>query len=279
MFAANSVRSKQIRRITTPERPFSSIDPMEYRIPLERPDNPTGELICMHHAGGASHFFKDWDEYFERALAITAIELPGRGRRFGEEIPDRLERVADEIADELADSDLGNHGPVVLFGHSLGAVIGYEVARRLGDNPGAFAHFVASGAGAPRAERSLETLHILEDDELLERLREMGGTPPKVLENPELMELFLPVIRADLQLLETHVPEDPAPLDVPITAIGGNTDERTSDGRLDKWRNFTKREFAIRWFPGGHFYLEDHLSEILGWLEAHLAESGAFDLI
>lgn len=243
-------------------------------VELHRPAAAVGDLVCFHHAGGASRAYREWHRHLQRPLAITGVELPGRGRRFGEPIPDSLHVLADDIAEKFTEIDLVD-GACIIFGHSLGGVLGFEVAKRLEESGGEvdLDRLVVSGT-APTQAPPEPPRHQLSDSELLAELEGMGGTPSEVLEQDELMELYLPVIRQDFRLVETYEFEEEDHLETSITALGGESDPNLEGENLTDWEEFTTREFQSHWFPGGHFYLESSERQVVTWLESHLVETG-----
>jgi medium-chain acyl-[acyl-carrier-protein] hydrolase len=182
------------------------------------------------------------------------VLLPGRGRRLREPAEHEVGRLIDALAPAvrpLADR------PLACFGHSLGALLAFEVVRAWRSADGFQpAHLFVSGSHAPQAPRSRPSLSGLPDAEFLSALREIGGTPPQVLAHPELVALILPALRGDFALAETYRYRPGAPLATPLTAFGGEDDHRAAPLALEAWREQTSQSFEVRLFPGGHFYLE-----------------------
>ena len=154
--------------------------------------------------------------------------------------------------------------PFALFGHSLGASIGYELARRLhrDGGPRPLRLFV-SGRHAPHRPMSRGPIHHLPDGEFLSELGKLEGTPQKVFENAELMALFMPILRADLQLAETYSLAAAQPLACPISAYGGLEDSDASREELQHWRAYTESGFELRQFPGNHFFLSSSQDRVI----------------
>jgi medium-chain acyl-[acyl-carrier-protein] hydrolase len=163
-------------------------------------------------------------------------------------------------------------GPFALFGHSFGALVAFEVARELrrrgGPEP---AHLFISARRGPRRPDPVPPLHGLSDDRFLAEVRSRyGGIPDAVLEEPELLALLLPTLRADLQAVETYTSEPDTPLEVPMTAFGGLNDPWASLEDLEAWADETRGRFHITRFPGGHFYLNESEAALLEALETQL---------
>lgn len=148
--------------------------------------------------------------------------------------------------------------PFAFFGHSLGAIVSFEVSRLLRrEHQREPQHLFVSGSGAPQTSRVGQALHDLPDSRFLKGLRELDGTPREILESNELMQLLLPTLRADFAISETYVYRPEPPLDCPITAFGGLQDQEVSRKRLEAWRNQTNAAFSLQMFAGDHFFLHD----------------------
>ena len=224
-------------------------------------------LVCLPFAGGMAQSFYSWAAPLSPVAELCAIALPGRGTRVQEPPIDRM----DELTAAVSDAVRGLlDRPFALFGHSMGALLAYELAREL-ERSGAAAplRLFVSGFRAPHLPARADPLHVLPDDELVAQLDDFGGTPPKVMESSDLMGLFLPPARADLAACETYVHEPGPALATSITAFGGRSDRMVTEYELRAWAEHTAGEFNVRMFDGGHFYLrerEAEFVEVLGWL-------------
>jgi len=233
-------------------------------------------LFCFPHAGGAASSYFNWPAALD-GVDVLAVQPPGREGRLAEppiaDMPTLLERLVAAVQPHLDRRFL-------FFGHSMGALVAFELARelrRLGlPSP---ARLYVSGRRAPTVPNTETPLHVLPDDQLADELnRRFGGLPAAILAEPELMALFLPIIRADLTVLERHAFEPDPVLDLPVTALGGQDDTRASEGDLAAWRVLTSAGFAVRRFPGGHFYLHDRRDAFLRAFASMLATDLATDL-
>lgn len=215
---------------------------------------PRLRMLMFPYGGAGTAAFRAWTRLIPRDAQLGLVQLPGRESRFAERPAERIEDNADPIADAL--ERLVADVPTVFFGHSMGALLAYEVARRL-EARGARgpALLLASGHRAPHLPYPRPPVHGLSDDELLERLRELNGTPQAVLADRELLRLFLPTIRADLRACETYVHRPGPPLSCPITAYGGLSDRHVPRAALEAWAGHTRGAFTVRLFPGDHFFL------------------------
>ncbi|HEX7175429.1 MAG TPA: thioesterase II family protein [Pyrinomonadaceae bacterium] len=219
--------------------------------------NPQAELrlFCFPYAGGGETIFRRWPSHLPSTIEVCAAQLPGRGRRMKEPPRTRLSTLAREIAD-AARPYLDK--PFALFGHSMGAVIAFELARLLRRETGtAPLRLFVSGHRAPQIPKSVPSIHNLPEEDFFEELRRFNGTPAEVLEHRELMGLMLPLLRADFELIETYTYTDAEPLDCPITAFGGERDVSVSRAELERWREQTAANFFLHMFEGDHFFLNE----------------------
>lgn len=227
-------------------------------------------LFCFHHAGGSAAVFRNWSDGLGD-LEVHAIQLPGRGSRFREAPRVRLRDLAREVAEGIAPL---LQGPYALFGHSFGGLVAFEVARELvRRGEGKPVHLFVSGRRGPRLPEPAPPIHGLGEAALLREVdARYGAIPEAVLREPELLQMLLPALRADLEALETYAYQPEAPLDCPITALGGVDDPWATAPELEAWRHETTADFTLRRFAGGHFYLKAEeplvLEEILSRLAA-----------
>ena len=228
---------------------------MRFLIPIPRSD-AVARLICFPHAGGAASAFLPWARALvDRPIEIAAAQLPGRGDDAGERPGVDLDRVVDGLADAIVPL---SDRPYALFGHSLGGLVAFELARRLRDRRNAGpAHLFVSGAFAPQIPANSAPLRFIEGDTaFLEAVAaKYGGVPKIVLEQADLRSALVPALRADLALTETYTYRSAPRLTCPITAYAGASDPIVSEEGLAGWRDQTTGEFTLRLFPGHHFYL------------------------
>ncbi len=187
------------------------------------------------------------------------MELPGRGTRIKDAPFTRMEPLVEAIALALL-PELDK--PFAFFGHSMGALVSFELARLLrkrGDRQ--LSNLSISGRGAPQIPDPEPPIHALPEAEFVEKLRGYNGTPSEVLTNAELMQLFLPILRADFELIETYVYKNEPAFDFPISAFGGLQDFKASRENLSSWDRHTTAAFDLQMFPGDHFFL--HSAEAL----------------
>lgn len=218
-------------------------------------------LFCFPYAGGGSLVFRSWRDSIPEEVDLCPVQLPGRENRMREPAFRSLAPLVEELAEVIPPLlDL----PFAFLGHSMGALVGFELARclrRKGVREPR--HLIVSGASAPHLDRIEPPVHHLEDDALIERMRSMKGTREEVFENKGLIQLLLPLIRADFAVWETYVFRQQPPLNCPITAFGGADDEYASPERLTEWKIHTTASFRMEILPGDHFFLEKHRPMLL----------------
>lgn len=223
-------------------------------------------LFCFPFAGARASTFNSWLDKLPTALRLEIelcpIQLPGRETNRSELLFTRLSPLVEALVPAFG-SNLDK--PFLFFGHSMGALVSFELARQFRRHqlPGPV-HLVVSGYPAPQLPSRHPNIHHLPDSEFLAKIRNLGGTPDAALDDSELMELCLPVLRADFETCETYTYADDEPLDCSITAFGGNDDRKVSREELSAWQEQTRRPFSLRMFPGDHFFLlSAHLPVLL----------------
>lgn len=217
-------------------------------------------LFCLPYAGGGASTFRAWMTALSPEIDVCPIQLPGRENRMQEPAYRRLAPLVEDLAGALLPIlDL----PAAFFGHSMGALLSYEVARLLRlryQIP--VAALLVSGRPAPHI-RPKERLHELSDRQLLLRLKSFKGTDEEVLGNRDLMDLFMPILRADFEVCETYQFEGPPGLSCPIHCFAGRQDPDLEPSELEAWRRHTSGPFRLKWFRGDHFYLNDSRKALL----------------
>ncbi|MFI9007981.1 thioesterase II family protein [Actinosynnema sp. NPDC053489] len=226
-------------------------------------------LVCLPHAGGSASYYRDWGARLPASVETRVVQYPGREERLVDEPVDDMAAMADALVDVLA--PLFDR-PVVLFGHSMGAAIGYEVTRRCEERGHPPALLVASGFPAPH-RRVPDDLHTRDDDALVAEITRVSGAADTVaLASPDLRELLLPMIRADYRLIERYAPAAPPPVSTPLVVYRGDADPDVDHDLGEAWRDLAAsgelREH--RAFDGGHFYFRHDPTALLGAISAHL---------
>lgn len=221
-------------------------------------------LFCFPHAGGSGEMFRQWHRHFPAEINICLVHLPGRGRRIAEAPFTNFRPLIESIADAIA-----NHvpQPFAFYGHSMGAMISFELARELrrrGDK--GLQHLFLSGRRAPTTPRLEEPIFDLPHDEFIAAVKKLNGTPHELLDDPELRDLFLPLLRADFEIVDTYVFQSEEPLCCPITVYGGLRDDHVSLESLREWQKQTVATCKTKMFPGDHFFIQDPANNFLNVL-------------
>jgi medium-chain acyl-[acyl-carrier-protein] hydrolase len=233
-------------------------------------------LLCVPYAGGGAMSYDSWHQLLPPAIQPMTLRLPGRGVRADEPLPSDLKGLAADIAAELRPHLTGRFG---LFGHSMGALVAYEIALALRASHGIEpACLIVSGMRAPDRLRGTTRYSHLGDADLRSAIGGMGGTDAGVLDDPELWELFVPIIRSDLALCDAYTPTPAEPLRYPIVAYGSRNDPELDQDLMNGWAGFTTGPFASRMFPGDHFYFlrwpEAFAMDLINRLHQHLLDAG-----
>ncbi len=210
-------------------------------------------LFCFPYAGGSALMFRTWSDALPADVEVCPVQLPGRSPRLMERPFTEVSSLSRVLAEALA-SLLDK--PFAIFGHSLGALVGFELARQLRKqhdvNPVRL--FVSAGC-APQVPRRRSPIHTLPAKEFLTEVRRLKGIPTEVLEHEELMEVILPLLQADFALYENYVYSIEPPLNCPISAFGGLRDDTVNQSDLEAWRDQTTASFSLRMLQGDHLFL------------------------
>jgi surfactin synthase thioesterase subunit len=213
--------------------------------------------------------FRGWTGKLPPTVSIVPAQPPGREIRFREPAHSSIGPLVDELMDDLAPA---LEEPYAFYGHSMGALVSFELARALRRAGCPLpVQLIVSGRGAPQVPTVRPWLHTLDVDALQVELRALGGTPESVLGNDDLLAALLPTLRADLALNEAYEYYDEPPLPVRITAIGGTQDDRADPAAIAAWRSQTSEMFTMRLLAAGHFFVNSQEIELLKIIEEDLA--------
>ncbi|MEV7327314.1 alpha/beta fold hydrolase [Micromonospora sp. NPDC093244] len=227
-------------------------------------------LICLPFAGAGTSYYHAWRPLCGDRFDIRPGLLPGRERRIDAEPLRDVHAAVDDLLPTLAVA-----GEVVLFGHCLGALIAFELAHRLVAEPDVtVAALFVSGAAAPAEERSLGATG-LPDDAFLDRVAGFAGFTDAAMSDPELRELILPTLRADVEMFERYAPSTAELLPVPITAVVGRDDVLVPRDKVAGWSRSTSKDFAMIDLPGGHMYLTDSVEQVLSLIDVTVHGGGS----
>lgn len=228
-------------------------------------------LFCFPYAGGGASLFRSWANRLPGEVEVCAVQLPGREDRLTEaaftSMPPLVEALASALNPYLQDK------PYAFFGHSMGAFVSFELARYLRKQHHAHAgplQLFVSAQRAPQFPDPEPPVHALPDNEFIEELRNLNGTPTEILQNAEVLEITLPLLRADFAICETYRYIPGEPLLCPIFACGGIDDEKIDNEKISGWREQTRGSFMLRMFPGDHFFLHSSQAALLQALSHQL---------
>jgi medium-chain acyl-[acyl-carrier-protein] hydrolase len=228
-------------------------------------------LFCCPYAGGNATLFRPWALELPETIEVRALQPPGRATRMAEKPFTNLAAFVEAIGPhtvELIDR------PFVLFGHSLGAIVAFELARWLRRHHRSRPeHLFVSGRRAPEIPESDPPKYTKSDEDLVASLHEMNGTPPEVLAHEELLGLMLPMVRADFQMIETYEYVEERPLGCPITVLSGEADPEDGPEDVAGWRSHTSSRFTQHTLAGDHFFINTNHAEVLRLVRTELART------
>ena len=228
-------------------------------------------LFCFPFAGGGASIYRNWPTALPPTIEVCPIQLPGREERMREPAFTQVEPLCQALLPAIPP---WLDRPFAMFGHSMGAVIAYELARDLELQGTPPIHLFVSGQRAPHLPLGRPTSYDLSQEAFRKRLRELKGTPEAVLQDLELMDLLLPLLRSDFELTETFRRESHTPLICPVTAFGGIDDAEVSRSDLEAWRSATVASFQLRLFPGDHFFIQSSARDVMREIAHQLAGAG-----
>ncbi|HEY1350618.1 MAG TPA: alpha/beta fold hydrolase [Ktedonobacteraceae bacterium] len=241
----------------------ADVDPWLVRTPSQEP--ALLRLFCLPYSGGGASLFYGWQEAFPPGVEVCAIELPGRASRFGEPLASQLSPLIAQMAEAL---DPYFDLPFAIFGHCLGSLLGFELARyvrrQYDIHP---VHLFLSAHCAPQQMQANMSngvpVHQLPDEAFIDEIRRLNGTPASILQDGALVRLLLPVLRADFTLSETYVYREDQPLPCAFSVFGGREDETLTPQDLAAWQEQTVGALSLCLFPGGHFFLHESQGPLL----------------
>ncbi|MEU1519187.1 thioesterase II family protein [Streptomyces sp. NPDC005811] len=222
-------------------------------------------LVCFPHAGGSASYYRPVATALSPRVDVVAVQYPGRQDRRNEPLIDDIGTLADQVHQALRGWD---DRPLTFFGHSMGALVAFEVARRFEREGGGPVRLFASGRRAPSRHRD-ENVHRRDDDGIIAEVKSMSGTDDRLLGDEELIRMILPALRGDYRAVETYRSAPGATVECPVTALVGDSDPKTSVDEAQDWEKHTTADFDLRIMPGGHFYLNSRAADVLKALDDH----------
>jgi medium-chain acyl-[acyl-carrier-protein] hydrolase len=243
-------------------------------LPVRPPHTPGIRLFCFPHAGAGGFAYREWGRLLPPAIQVLPVLPPGRETRLRETSYTSIEPYVEDLATALAPE---LRAPYALFGHSLGALVAFELARRLrAGRQASPVHLFVSGRMAPQLTEHRRILHPLPASDLSEELAALGGIPGRIDLGDHRLSHVLAALRADLTVNERYAFRTEPALGTAVTAVGGTTDPRVNESELAAWRTQTSGPFALRTYRGGHFYLteHEHRSALLSLIAGTLLPAG-----
>lgn len=229
------------------------------------PESSAARLLCLPHAGASGDAFAAWPRDLAGALEVWAVTPSGRRHRSTEPLNEDIAQLVSEVVDEL---DTEDDRPVMIFGHSMGGLVGYELSLALDSLGRPPAALVVSGCPAPHI-RSVRTPQDYSDEELAATLMDWGGTDRALVEDPMLRRLTFPPLRADLRLCDRYARTEPIRLHLPLSVLGGRADTVAPLAGLGQWVAYSDNFQGVTTFPGGHFFVTssrrrvvDHVADL-----------------
>lgn len=217
--------------------------------------NPEAQLrlFCFPYAGGGASAYRSWWERLPPSIELLAIQPPGRENRLREPTITHFSHFMAQLTEAIRPTLTM---PFAFFGHSMGGLLCFELARQLRrQNLPQPVHLFISAFRAPQVPRRTDPIHDLPDPEFIAELRRLNGTPQQVYNEPELLALLLPLLRHDFALVDDYRYAVEPPLAIPISAFGGTADDEVTTDELKAWKNHTNSKFRLRMLPGDHFFL------------------------
>lgn len=227
-------------------------------------------LFCFPYSGGSAQIYKNWAAQLPSFVEVNAVELPGRSGRFRDQ---KFTSVPEAIASLVPDIRPYTNKPFALFGHSLGACLAYEMARALEKEGRTAALVTVSGMMSPENPSDEPQIYHLPDAEFKQKVREYNGTPQEVMAHEELMDLILPILKADFTMADTYTYKEGPKITSSLAALTGTKDPHTNEEGVRGWANYTTGAFTYQLFPGDHFFVNDQETEVLALLSRLLKGS------
>ena len=220
------------------------------------------KLFCFPYAGGSSTIYNKWNPFLDDRIILEPIELPGRGLKIKEDLIASLEELIDYIMIRIR-SDIFSGDLYALFGHSMGALIVHQLLEKfLEEKIPMPIHAFFSGREAPHIERKTKNYHLMDDEAFIDSVKKMGGTPPGFFEHPELVNVFLPVLKNDFQIADTEAyNRNYLKRSLNVTALFGK-EERFCETEREGWKDYTSGICSIKYFEGDHFFINNRYKEI-----------------
>lgn len=223
-------------------------------------------LVLFHHAGGSASFYRPWGVFLNGVANTYAVQLPGREWRSREPLKVHPEDIVAELVDSICEIGCDE---LTLFGHSMGGLLATFVAAELENNGLTIRRVIVSATAPPCESHIYPNKRHLSDEELLEQIKNMGGTPAEILSNTSLVNYFLPRIRADMRLTAQLRCSPLRPISAPLFACSGASDKHSKTDKVRSWHRYARNEFEFKEYEGGHFFISEGTPhELLFWINS-----------
>jgi surfactin synthase thioesterase subunit len=228
------------------------------------------KLFCIPYAGASAMVYSKWKTFLDHSIILYPVELAGRGKRFGTPFYEDLEQAVMDVYSLIKDDIEGSS--FAFFGHSMGALIVYELCQKIKELKSVEpVHVFFSGRYPPHIVKKDKTLHVLADNEFKEEIFSLGGTPKEVYENEELLKYFLPILKADYKIIEKYEFKNKGhKLGCRITCLTGKYDKDVRYSEMLEWASYTNNFASVREFEGGHFFINNYTEEITNMINKAL---------
>ncbi len=231
------------------------------------------KLFCLPYAGGSAMIYKSWKRYLDSRIDLRPVELAGRGLRFKEPLYSNAEEAVNDLCNNIIEQL--DEEPFAFFGHSMGTILTYELVQKvIAQTKKVPLHVFFSGRYPPFVDVKNEKIHMLPDKEFLAELKHLGGMDNEVLENKEILELFLPILRSDYKLVDTYRHNGSiAKFNCDITVLNGNSDKYIEGKEVNRWRECTINNCWFYEFDDGHFFINKYKEEVAAVINKMLLNS------
>jgi surfactin synthase thioesterase subunit len=219
-------------------------------------------LFCLPFAGGNKYSYRELIDKAPVFLNLITLEYPGRGTRMKEALPADIGELADDLFNQVKET--ASKGNYAIYGHSLGGLMTYLLTRKLLENgfPMPSNLFITGTTGPSAISRTEKKRHLLNPEDFVTEIRNLGGMPDEILNNDELLYFFEPILRSDFKISENYQYEENKPLDIPITVITG-TEEDMEIEDIQLWQKETTQIVDFKRMPGKHFFILQHSFRIM----------------
>lgn len=227
-------------------------------------------LFCLPYAGGSEAIYYKWENHLHPSIQLIPIALKGRGKRFGEIFYESLEQAVDDIFENIKDKIVDND--YAIYGHSMGGLLAYELYYKISElNIKKPTHIFFSGCGAPSIIRERENTYTLSDCDLMKKIMKKGGTPEELMNNQELLQIFVPIIRSDYKIIETYNYEEREnKIECDVSILNGKQDSIKLE-EIVAWEKHVSKGFNVYNFNGNHFFINSNAENITSIINGTLS--------